>query len=125
MRTISSWLALAFGLSLAVLEVVRNWGHWEWWPFWLVDYISASMLVAGGLTALKTRATPLLCAAWGFSCAMFWMSFFGHLDEAMKSLALLTPRDRSLTTAIGGMFVITVVGMTTALWASIMPERRR
>jgi hypothetical protein len=124
-RAISSWLAVVFGLSMAVLEIGRNWGHWQWWPFWLVDYVAASLLVSGGLLALKRGATQVLCSAWGFTCAMFWMSFFGHLREAMNSLSPPAAHERSLTIAIGVMFVITVVGMVVALWPPSQSERLR
>lgn len=115
MRTISSWLAVAFGLLLAVLETARNWGHWEWWPFWVVDYLAAAMLVAGGWKALQRGVTQLLCAAWGFACAMFWMSFFGHLERGLKAGAAVGPDERFLTAIIGGLFVITVVGLFLTL----------
>jgi len=49
-------LAIAFGLFLAVAEAVRNWGDWQWWPFWLVDYIAATLLVAGGVLQNRDSA---------------------------------------------------------------------
>ncbi len=114
MLKISSWLAVAFGVTLAVLEVARNWDQWEWWPFWVVDYIAATLLVAGGVVALR-GVNQLLCAGWSFTCAMFWMSFFSHLDDALKAGAGISPHERMLTTIIGCMFAITVAGMATAL----------
>jgi hypothetical protein len=43
----AAYLALAFGVFLAIAETARNWGNWQWWPFWLVDYVAATLLVAG------------------------------------------------------------------------------
>ena len=51
----SARLALAFGTFLAVGELVRNWGDWQWWPFWVVDYIEQRplTLVIGVLFGLS------------------------------------------------------------------------
>ena len=76
MIRISAYLALAFGVFLFIGEVVRNWGDWQWWPFWVVDYIAASLLIFGGQRALKTGTVRWLTGGWGFTAAMFWMSFF-------------------------------------------------
>lgn len=64
MTKISAWLAMAFGLSLAVLEAVRNWGNWQWWPFWMVDYVAAGLLVAGGVLTLRRGVDRWLTSGW-------------------------------------------------------------
>jgi hypothetical protein len=115
MIKLSSWLAVAFGLALAVLEVVRNWGAWEWWPFWVVDYVAATLLVIGGLMALRRGVGHWLTAGWGFTCAMFWMSFFGHYEGLLKAGAAAGAREQRLTTIIGIMFAITLIGLATSL----------
>ena len=48
-------LALVFGAFLALAELARNWGSWQWWPFWLVDFIAAGLLVAGASRTLRER----------------------------------------------------------------------
>lgn len=112
---ISAWTALAFGLALAVLEAARNWGDWQWWPFWVVDYIAAFLLIGGGLAVIRRGAAAArwLTGGWGFACAMFWMSFFSHLGDAMQ-----TPpdaRERTITAFIAAMFAITVLGFLASL----------
>jgi len=115
MVRVSAWLAVVFGLSLAVLEAVRNWGDWQWWPFWVVDYVAATLLVIGGVMALRRGPTHWLAGGWGFACAMFWMSFFGHLEGAMKAAAAVDAREHQLTIIIGVMFGLTVLGFLAAL----------
>jgi hypothetical protein len=109
-------LALPFALFLGAAEVVRNWGDWGFWPFWLVDYIAVALL-AGGWYATRTRrpgGATLLAAAWGFTCAMFYMSFFGHVERLGQ--AGRGPIDeRPLTAAIGLLFAVTVVGLASSL----------
>jgi hypothetical protein len=111
----SAWLAIVFGLALAVLEVVRNWGHWEWWPFWVVDYVAATLLVVGGALAIRRYSSRWLTGGWGFTCAMFWMSFFGHYEGLLKAGAQASAREQHLTTIIGLMFALTIFGFAAGL----------
>ena len=120
MIRISAWLAIGFGLLLGVLEAVRNWGEWQWWPLWVVDYLGAIMLVAGGLLALRGFAERWLSAGWGFACAMFWMSFFGHLEGVLQGGVTL--RESRLTQIIGAMFAITVAGLIFSLLGRQRPR---
>lgn len=111
----SAWLAIVFGLALAGLEVVRNWGDWEWWPFWVVDYVAATLLVIGGVLAVRRGPIHVLAGGWGFACAMFWMSFFGHYEGLMKAAGATDAREQRLTLVIGIMFGLTILGLVTAL----------
>lgn len=114
---ICAWLAVAFGVFLAIGEAVRNWPNWQWWPFWVVDYIAAALLLLGGLLVLRrgVAAARWLTGAWGFTCAMFWMSFFAHVDDAMQAGTFESPREQQLTVIIGVMFAITVAGFVGSL----------
>lgn len=120
MLKISAWMAVLFGLALAVLEAVRNWGDWQWWPFWVVDYVAAGLLVAGGAIVLRGGSRHWLGAGWGFACAMFWMSFFGHLEGVLQGGVTL--RESRLTQIIGAMFAITVAGLIFSLLGRQRPR---
>lgn len=113
MLKISAWTAVLFGSALAMLEVVRNWGDWQWWPFWVVDYVAAGLLVVGGVMALRGAPRHWLSAGWGFACAMFWMSYFGHLEGVLQGAA--DARELRLTQIIGAMFAITIAGLVLSL----------
>ena len=117
MIRISACLAIAFGVFLFVGEVARNWGDWQWWPFWVVDFIAASLLIFGGQRALTTGTLRWLTSGWGFTAAMFWMSFFSHIDNLRtQRFEHNGPIDESrLTTIIGAMLVIALVGLLMAL----------
>jgi hypothetical protein len=121
----SARLAIAFALFLAVAEVARNWGDWSDWPFWLVDYLAVTLLLVGASRSLRAREASLwLAGGWGFSCAMFYMSFFSHLaelraDPNAPEHGLLEARP--LTVAIGVLFALTIVGFAL----SLLPDRRR
>lgn len=120
----SARLAIGFALFLAVAEVARNWGDWSNWPFWLVDYLAVGLLLVGATRSLRAREGSLwLAGGWGFTCAMFYMSFFSHLAElradpnvAEHGLLEAGP----LTLAIGVLFALAIVG----LLLSLVPDRR-
>lgn len=109
-------LAVAFGLFLAVAETARNWGNWQWWPFWLVDYLAVALLLAGARLASRGApgGTAMLAGAWGFTTAMFYSSFWSHIERAGQ------PADGNLaqeplTVVIGALWVITIAGFGLAL----------
>lgn len=111
---VSAWFAVAFGASLAVLEIVRNWGDWQWWPFWVADYVAAALLLSGGIAALRKRGAGWLAAGWGFTCALFWGSFFGHYENVRDGVST-EPNEGQLTLIIGIMFGVTVGGLVATL----------
>jgi hypothetical protein len=121
---VSAYLALAFGVFLFIGEVVRNWGDWQWWPFWVVDYIAASLLIFGGQRALNTGTVRWLTGGWGFTAAMFWMSFFRHVDSLRRQgPGTNGPIEESqLTIIIGVMLGIALLGFLFALLGK-RPER--
>lgn len=117
MIRISAYLALAFGIFLIVGEAVRNWGDWQWWPFWVVDYIAAALLIFGGQRALNTGTVRWLTGGWGFTAAMFWMSFFSYVQNLQAQSRDHTGpiEDSSLTLVIGVMLAIALIGFLMAL----------
>jgi hypothetical protein len=115
----ASILALAFGAFLTVAELARNWGSWQWWPFWLVDFIAAGLLMVGASRTLRARpgGHALLCGAWGFTSAMFYMSFWSHVEHIHEA-AEGNFEQRPLTIVIGVMWAITIVGFVLAVASS-------
>jgi hypothetical protein len=112
-------LALAFGAFLALAELARNWGNWQWWPFWLVDFIAASLLVAGASRTLRERpgGGALLSGAWGFTTAMFYISFWSHIESSDEP-AEGNLAQRPLTVIIGALWIVTLVGFGLTLAAA-------
>jgi hypothetical protein len=129
MRTFSAWLALGFGTFLSVAEVFRNSGEVQWWPFWVVDYIAVALLLWGAAAVLwrpSARGLPILTAGWGFTCAMFYMSLFGHIEQMRASgvpfdiANVQSGTDEpALTIIIGLLFAVTVVGLLASLIAEV------
>ena len=114
---VSARLALGFAIFLAAAEIRRNWGDWGYWPFWVVDYIAVALLLVGWRKALSRpapRGAGILCGAWGFTCAMFYASFFSHMEHFGEPDH--GPDDPvALTITIGVLFALTIVGFGLAL----------
>jgi hypothetical protein len=122
----SAKLALGFGLFLAVAELARNWGNWQWWPFWLVDFVASGLLVAGAISVLRRspRGPVLVAGAWGFASAMFYMSFWSHV-ESFAQPAEGNLSQGPLTVIIGVMWALTLLGLALAVAARPEREPRR
>ena len=112
-------MALPFALFLSVGEVVVNWGNWGFWPYWLVDYIAVALLLWGWNTTRlrQPNGRSRLAGAWGFTCAMFYMGFFAHVESlGQRGHGLID--DAALTLIIGILFVLTVLGFVASLIAA-------
>lgn len=115
----SAFLALGFGLFLAIAEIVRNWGDWQPWPFWIVDFFAAGSLIWGALRSLRQGSSRLLSAAWGFTTGIFWMSFFSHTETlnegAGDTYAGGAMNEGTLTLIIGAMLLAAIGGLFMSL----------
>jgi hypothetical protein len=115
----SGMLALGFGAVLAIAEIIRNWGDWQAWPFWIVDFIAAGALIWGGLRTLSQGSSRLLSAAWGFTVGIFWMSFFSHTQALSEGTAQTyasgAVSEGVLTLIIGAMLVAAIAGLVMSL----------
>ena len=82
MLRLSAIAALLYAVVLTATETLLNWGQWQFWPLWLVDYVTAAILLWGGVAALRDdpRAPAILACGWGFALGMMWMSLAVNLQ---------------------------------------------
>ncbi len=115
---LSASLALPFALFLGGAEVVRNWGAWGPWPFWVVDYIAVALLLLAWQAhrAGWPQARTLRAGAWGFTCAMLYQSFFSHLMTIDQPDPGPVPH-APLTAIVGVLFGLAAVGFVASLAA--------
>ena len=110
----SAFIALAFGVFLIIAETARNWGNWQPWPFWVVDFIAAGALIWGGLRTLNQGSSRLLSAAWGVTVGIFWMSYFSHVETLVEGVNV-AKGEGPLTLMIGLMLVVAIAGLFMSL----------
>lgn len=113
---ISAYMAICFGIALAIVEALRNLGDWQWWPYWAIDYIVATLLISGGVLVLKKARTSgqLLACAWGVSFGTGYMSFWGHVEN-FNNTAHGNISQAPLTYLIGFGLLCCVVGFILSL----------
>ncbi|MEY2551402.1 MAG: hypothetical protein QOG12_1546 [Verrucomicrobiota bacterium] len=111
---VSRYLALLCAIGIAIAETIISWGHWQFAPLWIIDYVMAALLF---YAFYKTRnaghAYPLL-AAWAFTAGVFYMDLFVNLDPQLP--ATMRP-DTIVMALIGLMIVLSLVGFFSALLA--------
>jgi hypothetical protein len=115
----SRYTALIFALGLGVGEAVINWGHWQFAPLWIVDYICVAWLVAGfyqtrGET-LDRRSIAVLASGWAFTAGVFYMALFISLDPGMARYNINV--DRVILIPIGLMLILAALGVVTSFLA--------
>jgi hypothetical protein len=83
-------------------------------------------IFAGAWLALREKpgGRPLLCGAWGFTTAMFYMSFWSHIEH-IREAAEGNLAQGPLTFIIGAMWGITIVGFVLALASARRPSGER
>jgi hypothetical protein len=79
-------LAVVFGILVPLGETARRYHQLDQlsvWPFWLDDiFIGALLLYGAWRTSKDIRSgRRFLAAAWGFTCGMAYLSFFGQLES--------------------------------------------
>ena len=120
MLKVSRALALLFAVGLAIGEAAMNWGDWQWWPLWVVDYVCVAWLL-GGVAATRGGApSAWLTSGWAFTAGIFYMALFVWLDEFRnhpEQLAAQLPMIRT----IGAMLALCVVGGGLAALAARRP----
>ncbi|MEQ1509442.1 MAG: hypothetical protein ABL909_03455 [Sphingopyxis sp.] len=75
----SAILAIMTGIALAAIKLLL--AEDLWWPFAIVEYLAAILLLSGAILALRSNRTALLTAGWGFTAGITWSTLFHHLQE--------------------------------------------
>jgi hypothetical protein len=119
----SRGLALAGGIFLPVAETIRRshqLGDVTIWPAWLDDWFIGLFLLYGWWRTRRDieAGRPALAAAWGFACAMGYMSFFGQLMQLDRADPSGFP-----STGIVAFKAIMLIAAIAALLLTLRPKR--
>ncbi len=122
--TASRYAALAFAIGLGIGEAVINWGHWQYAPLWIVDYVIVVWLLWAFVQTRNGHHVHVLLAGWTFAAGVFYMALFVSLDP---ELAPHINADGTMLALIAGMCALAVLGALGA-WCganSQAPSRAR
>jgi hypothetical protein len=109
MGRISAILALVTGVTLAIAETALNWGRWQPWPYFVIDYLCAALIVTGGYRTLKKMkgGLRLLAGGWGVTAGMGWMALAFTLEEGSAPAWYLG--------LVGALVVAAAIGLLLAV----------
>ncbi|HKP92442.1 MAG TPA: hypothetical protein VJS88_00990 [Chthoniobacterales bacterium] len=111
---VSRYLALLFAIGLAIGETIISWGHWQFAPLFIIDYLTAAFLLYAYLKTRDATRAYMLLAAWAFSAGVFYMDLFVNLDPQLPEPLRPAPIVMWLIVLC---LVISLVGFVSALFA--------
>jgi hypothetical protein len=112
---VSRYLAVLFAFGLAIGETIISWGHWQFAPLWIIDYLTAICLLYAFYMTRSGEKPWALMAAWAFSLGVFYMDLFVNIDPHLP--ANLRP-DPVVIWLIVLCIVVSLAGFFTALFAT-------
>lgn len=110
----SRYTALIYAIGLGIGEAVINWGDWQWWPLWVVDYIIVVWLLIAFWRTRQPGRSLELAAAWAFACGVFYMALFVSLDLLREGRMEHVEGENIYLGLIALMLFLTVSGIVTA-----------
>jgi hypothetical protein len=117
MLRVSRCIAALFAIGLAIGEAILNWGHWQFWPLWVVDYVIVIWLLVGVWLARRHEASHHLTIAWAFTAGIFYMALFGGLDE-LRGVPGAVAENAILLSLISLMFALSLLGLGCSIAGS-------
>ena len=114
----SRYTALLFAVGLGIGEAMINWGHWQFAPLWIVDYICVVWLLAGFYRTrdkVDGRAVAVLASGWAFTAGVFYMALFISLDPEVAKYNI--GAGGTILVLIGLMLVVAALGVVTSFLA--------
>ncbi|MBI2423725.1 MAG: hypothetical protein HYV27_12920 [Candidatus Hydrogenedentes bacterium] len=89
MANVNRVLALIYAIGLGIGEAAINWGHWQYAPLWIIDYVIVFWLI-GGVFAGR-HAAFVLFGGWAFALAVMWMALAVVTDPGNASVMEPSP----------------------------------
>ncbi|MGH9769929.1 MAG: hypothetical protein ACREAB_21095 [Blastocatellia bacterium] len=115
----SRYTALLFAVGLGIGEAVINWGHWQFAPLWIVDYVCVVWLLAGFYQtrsqAASRQSIAVLISGWAFTAGVFYMALFISLDPEVAKYNI--GASGMILLAIKLMLLLAALGVVTSFLA--------
>ena len=92
-----------------------NWGHWQYAPLWIVDYVIVAWLLWSFFKTRSGRNVHILLGGWAFTAGVFYMALFVGLDPVS---AYHLESNIVLLVLVGFMLAVSVIGFLCALLAA-------
>jgi len=105
-------LAFVYAIGLGIGETVMNWGHWQYAPLWIVDYLIVVALLFGAIKHDPGKSASILKAAWAFAFGVMYMALFISLEPELAALFETPP---TVLLLMGLLNVLALIGFALAV----------
>jgi hypothetical protein len=119
----SRYTALVFAIGLAIGEAAINWGHWQWWPLWVVDYGIVVWLLFAFWATREGKRAHALSTAWAFAFGVFYIALFATLDRIRETEAQFGEKPVVIV-LMGIMMILAAMGVASAAYAQRVAQRQ-
>ena len=113
-QKISAWMGIVLAVIGVPLKILRVMRQSEPLPFAAYDFIALALVLAGAILVLRHRSGRLMAAGWGFGCAMFYGSFFGHYRNWTAGTGN-AGFEHTMVVSTGAFLALNVLGLALAL----------
>lgn len=117
---INRTLAFLFAVGLGIGETILNWGHWQYAPLWIVDYMIVVWLLIGAFH--KDNAAAVLTGAWAFAFGVMYMALAVATEPTLQGLIRLPIIIKIL---MGLLIALSMIGLTLSFSARESEAKNR
>ena len=112
-KKINLIIASLFSIILAIVEVMLNWGDWQYAPLWIVDYIIVIILLSAVFVFKENTQRLMLLLGWAFSTGVMYMVLFINLEPIPTTLAY--PNVEGILPLVGLALIVSIVGVVLTI----------
>ena len=112
-KKINLIIASLFSIILAIVEVMLNWGDWQYAPLWIVDYIIVIILLSAVFVFKENTQRLMLLLGWAFSAGVMYMVLFINLEPIPTTI--VSPNVEGILPLVGLALIISIVGVVLTI----------
>ena len=112
-KKINLIIASLFSIILAIVEVMLNWGDWQYAPLWIVDYIIVIILLSAVFVFKENIQRLMLLLGWAFSAGVMYMVLFINLEPIPTTIA--SSNVEGILPLVGLALIVSIVGIVLTI----------
>ena len=105
--------ATLYSIILGIVEIILNWGNWQYGPLWIVDYIIVIILLSAVFVFKENTQRLMLLLGWAFSAGVMYMVLFINLEPIPTTIA--SPNVEGILPLIGLALMVSIIGVVLTI----------